>query len=124
MYHCKNCRKEFEFAKIYFEKDMQKPDTYEKFLLCPFCESTDFFEKKGLYCRYCSAKLTGSNKEYCSTACRKRGERMFKFEIMKNEKRKTDILFSAITEVNNYNKRTGCSLSYGQYYALKSTGRI
>ena len=122
MYYCKNCRKEFEFAKIYFEK--QGENAFEKFLLCPYCDSTDFFEQKGCYCRYCGVRLRVRGREYCSYSCRKKGEELFAKELKRNERNKADILTNAIKEVDAYNKRTNCRLSYGQYFALKGVGRI
>ncbi len=124
MYYCRNCRKEFEFAKIYFEKQGEKENAFEKFLLCPFCDSTDFFEQKGCYCRYCGIRLKVKGSEYCSHSCRKQGERLFEKELRQKESRKASSLFNAIKEVDDYNKRTNCSLSYGQYFALKGVGRI
>lgn len=124
MYYCNNCRKEFEFARVYFEKHEEKENTYEKFLLCPFCDSTSFFQKKGEYCRYCGAKLKKSGIKYCSVSCAKHGERLFEAQRHRTESRKTDALISAIKEVDDYNRRTNCTLSYGQYFALKGANRI
>ena len=124
MYYCNDCRKEFEFAKVYFEKHSEKEDTYEKFLLCPFCNSTSFFEQKGHYCRYCGTKLKVRGSEYCSHACRKQGERLFMEQAVRSESKKADALFLAIKEVDDYNKSKNCRLSYGQYFALKGVGRI
>lgn len=116
MYYCSDCRKEFEFAKVCFEPT---PKGSERFLLCPFCDSMNFHEKQGEYCSYCGRKVPYPGKRYCSDSCRKTGERLFAREREQEENKKQDPLYKAVAEVDNYNRLHGCTLSYGQYYALK-----
>ena len=124
MYYCKNCRKEFFYARVYNQWQGGENGGYERFLLCPFCNSTDFFEKRGEYCSYCGMPLKLPGRKYCSVSCQKNGERLYEKEQKRKEKRKSDGLITSITEVADYNKRTGNRLSYGQYFALKGVGAI
>ena len=74
LYYCPDCRKEFEFVKISFQYSEKGS---EKLHLCPFCDSTNFKERKGVYCRYCGMRI-GAHERYCSNACRRAGEKLFK----------------------------------------------
>lgn len=121
MYYCSDCRREFEFAKVYFEPT---PKGSEKFLLCPFCDSMEFFEKKGEYCSYCGRRVPYVGKRYCCESCRRAGEKLFQRQKEQEEKRKLSPLYRAVNEVDEYNRRHGCQLSYGQYYALKGADML
>ena len=120
MYYCPDCKKEFEFVKISFE---QHEGGSEKVHLCPFCDGTSFVEKRGVYCRYCGI-LIGRNERYCSTACRRAGEKLFKKQEKREKKKKENPLFIAINEVDTYNETHNCNLSYGQYFALKGADML
>lgn len=120
MYYCPDCRKEFEFVKISFQHGEKGS---EKVHLCPFCEGTSFVEKKGVYCHYCGMRI-GKGENYCSTACRRAGEKLFKKQEENRRKRKENPLYISINEVDNYNKEHSCSLSYGQYFALKGANML
>lgn len=124
MYYCENCRKEFFYARVYHERQGGANGGYERFLLCPFCNSTNFSQIKGEYCSYCGMPLRQAGRKYCSASCKKNGERLYEKEQERLSKRKTDRLILSITEVADYNKRTGNRLSYGQYFALKGVGAI
>jgi hypothetical protein len=52
------------------------------------------------------------------------GERLFARQREQEEKRKKSPLYKAVAEVDDYNKLHGCTLSYGQYYALKGAGML
>jgi len=120
LYYCPDCRKEFEFVKVYYE---ERDGGFERVHLCPFCDSTSFVEKKGAYCRYCGMRI-GVKERYCSTTCRRAGEKLFKKQEERERKRKNDILYKSISEVDNYNKTHNCNLSYGQYFALKGANML
>ena len=119
MYYCNNCNKNFDYVKIkpvtYFGQVIRKK-------LCPFCDSEDFYEKKGGYCRLCGIRLKYIGKQYCSESCKKQGEALFNKQKLRKEN--PTALLSSLCEVELYNKRTGLQLSYGQYYALKGVGKI
>jgi hypothetical protein len=52
------------------------------------------------------------------------GEKLYARQKEQEEKRKRSPLYKAVTEVDDYNKLHGCTLSYGQYYALKGAGML
>lgn len=120
MYYCPDCRKEFEFVKISFEHHERGS---EKVHLCPFCDSTGFVEKRGVYCRYCGMKI-GANEKYCSYTCKRAGEKLFKKQAERDKFKKENPLYNAINEVDEYNKSHNCNLSYGQYFALKGANML
>lgn len=124
MYYCTNCKKEFMFAKVYYERAGTGVTDYERFLLCPHCDSNEFYEKKGGYCRCCGIKIRLPSREYCSESCRKNGERLWQRQKERQMGQFVDPLVLAVKEVDDYNKSKGCKLSYGQYYALKGANRI
>lgn len=121
MYHCSACGREFEYAKVYFEP---RPIGNERLLLCPFCDSMDFYEKRGDHCSFCGRKVSLPGRRYCSASCKNAGEKMFERQREQQERRKSSPLYGAVTEVDSYNRTHGCTLSYGQYYALKGAGII
>lgn len=121
MYYCSDCRREFEFAKVYYEPT---PKGDRKLLLCPHCDSVDYEEKRGEYCSFCGRKVPYYGQRYCSDSCKNSGEKMFLRQKEMEEKRKTSPLYKAVKEVEDYNRINGCTLSYGQYYALKGAGII
>ena len=120
LYYCPDCRKEFEFVKISFQYSEKGS---EKLHLCPFCDSTNFKERKGVYCRYCGMRI-GAHERYCSNACRRAGEKLFKKQEENQRKKLENPLFNAINEVDEYNKNHNCNLSYGQYFALKGANML
>lgn len=121
MYHCSACGREFLYAKVYFEPT---PIGSERLLLCPFCDSMDFHEKKGDYCSYCGRHVPHPGAGYCSDSCRSAGEKLYARQKEQEEKRKNSPLYKAVAEVDRYNRIHGCTLSYGQYYALKGAGML
>ncbi len=121
MYYCSECRKEFEYVKIYFQ---ETPGGYERFHLCPFCSGTDFYEKKGVFCKFCGGRINIPGKEYCCETCRRAGEKLFRRQEENKKKRLASPLYQAVCEVDEYNKTHNCNLSYGQYYALKGADMI
>lgn len=119
MYFCNQCRKEFEFVRIEFF-----PETGKRKQECPFCQGTDFFEEKGIFCQCCGSRLKNPGDLYCSVSCRRLGLRLWKQQKSRDLAAKTDPLVRAVGEVDEYNRQTGCHLSYGQYYALKGADLI
>lgn len=116
MYHCSDCNGSFEFVRVYFEPT---PSGEEKFLLCPFCDSLNFSEERGHHCKYCGDKIKEEGEDYCSVSCRRAAFKLLAKQRAKEEKRLKDPLYKAINEVDEYNRRNKCRLSYGQYFALK-----
>ncbi len=124
MYICRNCQKSFTFARIVFTDAIDSPGVRKKVMLCPFCDSSDFYEKKGGYCRCCGTKISLPGREYCSSTCQRAGEKLWERQRQRTIARLTDPILNAVAEVDAYNQRTGQKLSYGQYFALKGAGHI
>lgn len=123
-YHCNDCGKDFDYLKIVTETHGFESGPYERFKLCPFCNSTHYEEVKGNYCKCCGRSLGNSEREYCNASCRRTGEKLYKKQREKKEKEKTDKMFCSVREVDDYNRRTGKNLSYGQYFAMKGAQKI
>lgn len=124
MYHCNDCKRNFDYVKIVYEDRGLVGGQSEKVFLCPFCDSTSFTEEKGNYCKCCGRNLGNSKKDYCNDSCRRGAIREAKRALEREEKKKTNKLYIALNEVKNYNDRTGSNLSYGQYFAVKGIKRI
>lgn len=118
MYNCKDCGKEFLYPKKTAERHGLKSPPYEEIRLCPFCNSGNFEREEASYCRYCGARVKKGT-EYCSAACEKKGREAWARQALKKEKYIHDPLVIAVREVEEYNKRTGKRLSYGEYFSGK-----
>ena len=118
MYACKDCKKIFKKYKTVTETHSLPDSPFEEFAICPFCDGKHIIILQVQHCKCCGARMYGKE-DYCSDACKRRGEYLYALE----RKRKADWhahpLYLAIKEVEEYNKRTGSNLSYGQYFALK-----
>ena len=118
MYYCKECGYEFEKPDKNFENHGFSNPPYEKTFICPACKSTNFYKIITTHCRCCGAKLAKGISEYCSKACKEKGEKMWNNQL----KRKKILLDSPINkfvkELEIYNKQNGTSYSYGQYAAI------
>ena len=116
MYYCQDCEKEFRKLKVIIETHDLPSGPYEKYLVCPHCHSTNVKEKPAKYCGCCGARMSGDG-DYCSAACKKRGEYLWAKERSQKERWEKHPLNLAIKEVERYNKEHGTNLSYGQYFA-------
>ena len=118
MYKCKDCGKEFLYPRKTAERHGLKVGPYEQIRLCPFCSSDRFEKIEPKYCRYCGMKVKG-NEEYCSPACEKKGREAWARQAEKKENYKHDPIVLAVREVEEYNRRTGKKISYGEYFSGK-----
>lgn len=118
MYKCKDCEKEFKFAKKATERHGLSRGLQERIWLCPHCDSHNFERLPEYYCKNCGMKLSDA-RDYCSAACKKKGEAAYKQEAERRERLKRDPLILAIKEVEEYNKATGKRLTYGEYFGGK-----
>ena len=117
MYGCQDCKKEFEYVEVVFERHGLSTPPFERVKLCPFCHSANFSEIRVNHCGYCGSKLREEG-EYCSSLCRKKGMELRKKEERKREFLKNSLIAKAIAEVEEYNRANGTNYSYGQYYSL------
>lgn len=121
MYLCTQCGCEFKNPVKLTEKHNLDNPPYENIYVCPICKSTNFEKEKVYHCRCCGAKLSGDNKDYCSPACKKKGEQLWLKEIKRKKLLADSSVYSLVREVENYNKNNGTKYSYGQYVALIKT---
>lgn len=120
MYYCTDCKKRFFDPKIYFERHDNLPPPYEKHILCPYCESEKITYLEARHCKCCGAKLPYNNKgDYCDCACKRRGEKLWRLEAKRRKERLLSPLYSAVRELEEYNKENGINMSYGKYFGLK-----
>ena len=123
MYICKECKCEFENPAVIKEKHGLENPPFEKLYVCPRCKSTDYKLTKTQYCHCCGAKLPAHLTDYCSDACRTKGEKLWKKEL-KNKKLLSDSpLYKLVRETEGFNKTHHTNYSYGQYVALQKPQR-
>lgn len=116
MYYCQDCEKQFKNKKIITETHGLACEPYETLEVCPFCHGVNVKKLPVKYCMCCGARMTGTG-DYCSAACRRRGEYLWAKQRSQKEKWDRHPLNLAIKEVEKYNKENGKNLSYGQYFA-------
>lgn len=122
MYYCQDCKKEFEYVEVVFERHGLDNPPFERLKLCPFCHSEHFKELSGTHCKYCGSKLD-KNGDYCSEYCRKLGEKLWERQSEQRLARNKSLLELTLRELDSYNKSHGTKLSYGQYIALNKENR-
>lgn len=118
MYYCKECGREFEAPQRIYEMHGQSYTPYETLYICPFCRSTEFSKKESTHCRMCGARLKNGAKEYCSEACKIKGEKLWLKQSIKNRMMLESPINKILREKNAYNFKNGTNYSYGQYVAL------
>ena len=123
MFICRNCYTSFSLPSIKTEKHNLSEPPFETFQCCPNCESSDFYETTGGYCRSCGRKIA-KGKEYCNDTCRKQGEALWARQRLLREQNKNDPMLILIRKTDEYNKKHGTRLSYGQFTAYLEAGVI
>ncbi len=118
MYYCKNCGREFEEPEKSYETHIFTDTPFELFYVCPTCKSQNFREKNVTHCRCCGGKLTKGQEEYCSEACRNKGEKLWRRELKRRRNAMKNPLNLIVMECNEYNKQNNTRYSYGQYVAI------
>ena len=118
MYYCKECGREFEAPLRTYEMHGQSYTPYETLYICPFCRSIEFSKKETTHCRMCGARLKNGSKEYCSDACKSKGEKLWLKQSIKNKMLLESPINQIIRELKKHNKQNGTNYSYGQYVAL------
>lgn len=123
MYKCTDCKKEFEFVEVLFEKHGLDTPPFERRKLCPFCHSENYTLMAENHCKFCGSRLKGKG-DYCSEECKKEGEKYYHEEALRKKRFAESPIALAIAEVAEYNRLHSTSLTYGQYFALKEGGHI
>ena len=118
MYYCFDCNRKFEKPLIINERHGLSSPPFEKFSVCPFCESTDFKEISASYCRCCGARISKTENDFCSNACKSRYEQLKRNENKRKKQLEESELYSLLREVEQYNKSHKTNFSYGQYVAV------
>lgn len=118
MYICLKCNNEFETPIKITETHSLPNPPYEAVYVCPNCKSTDYEKKKAKHCHCCGAKILNSNSDYCSDACKIKGEKLWLKEAMNKNLLISSPIYCLIREVNEYNIANKTNYSYGQYVAL------
>lgn len=113
---CSDCGSQFEKPDTYRETHGFNSPPFEEKRCCPFCKSTNIHEKNLTHCRCCGAKLTDGG-EYCSEACRRRGEEMWRRQRRMRRLAKANPISRIAREVDEYNRAHGTDYSYGKYVA-------
>lgn len=118
MYYCKNCGHEFSEPEKNYEAHQFSDLPFELIYICPNCKSGNFREKELTHCRCCGGRLPKGCEEYCSPACKARGEKMWQRELKRRRQSLKDPLQMIVRECILYNKEHNTNYSYGQYVAL------
>lgn len=121
MYCCQDCKKEFLYVEVVFERHGLSTPPYERIKLCPHCHSNNFGEIEEHYCLSCGSKLRNTT-DFCSPSCRKKGRDILRREEQRRDFLKNSPIMKSVKEVEEYNKEHGTKYSYGSYFALKSKG--
>lgn len=116
MYYCKDCKKEFKIPKVINETHFM-PSGEEVYRVCPICLSKNVIKKPPRFCKYCGARLYVKG-DYCNKTCERRAKEVWERERRRKRDWLASALYSAIKEVENYNKEHGTNLSYGQYFGV------
>ncbi len=114
MYKCQDCQKEFRYPKRETETHSLPFGPYEQIRLCPFCNSHNFIKIEEHYCKYCGIRVK-SGKDYCSAACKKKGEAAYKRQEENKQWLHNNPISEILREVAEHNRKTGKNISYGEY---------
>lgn len=118
MYICLECGLEFKNPIKLTETHSLTTPPYETIYVCPSCKSTDFKQKKVYHCHCCGAKILNGNSDYCSEACKIKGEKLWLKEAMHKNLLTSSPLYCLVRETEEYNTINNTKYSYGQYVAL------
>lgn len=118
MYFCSDCGLELTNVKRCIETHGLDTSPYEKIIYCPFCKSSEVYEKTTLHCKCCGIKLNSDKKDYCSPECAKKGKKLWELQAKKQMLYFSNPINTIVREVISYNKEHKTNYSYGQYVAL------
>lgn len=118
MYICKDCKKRFLTPRIFSEPRGDDGFTFERFAICPNCNSDNIEQIEVNYCKCCGKRLPEGKKDYCNNRCRVKGQKMWIKELRRRREIKNDPLFETVLSLDEYNKEHGTRYSYGQFVSL------
>lgn len=118
MYYCQDCGFEFPAPQKIFEKHSLEKPPFETFFVCPSCKGVNYALKVSSHCRCCGAKLTEGQRDYCNASCRESGKKMWEAERKRRALNFANPIAVIVRETDEYNKKNGTKLSYGQYIAF------
>lgn len=118
MFYCPDCKAEFETPEDLTEMHNLQNPPFELIYVCPFCKSTDFYEKSVTHCRCCGVRLRENEIDYCSKECMIKGKKLWEKELKRRNELKNNPINEIIRELENFNKINGTDYSYGYYVAL------
>jgi hypothetical protein len=125
MYICLKCGSEFKTPIKLTETHSLPNPPYESLYVCPNCKSSDYEEKKVKHCHCCGAKILNGDSDYCSDACKIKGEKLWLKEAARKNLLTSSPIYCLVREADEYNKANKTNYSYGQYVAfVKSKKRI
>lgn len=122
MYYCSDCGCEFIVPEVCALTHAFSSPPFEERHCCPCCGGSNFRIKEERHCRCCGAKLPDGAEEYCSGACRRRGEAMWSNELKRRRESAGSPLNRLIKEQTEYNLKHHTDYSYGQFTALIKPG--
>ncbi|MCQ2455209.1 MAG: hypothetical protein MJ090_03600 [Clostridia bacterium] len=117
MYHCTDCKKDFDYPKKLKETDGDFVTVSRITYVCPKCGSENIKEKKIRYCKCCGRTVSGGREDYCSVSCRKQGEKLYEQQKIKYLHIKKSPIYETARMLEAYNKEHNLNLSYGQFTA-------
>ena len=117
MYHCTDCKSFFTAPLKTGGSGHTSKDSFEVSLFCPFCKSAYIEIYEPQYCRCCGRKLKNDKHLYCSRACLKNGERLYRIQKENKERIKNSPIYVIARKLKEYNKLHKTNLSYGQFVA-------
>ena len=118
MYICKDCKNLFENAQKFLERHNLDTPPYEEISVCPHCNSERIVEEEKRYCRCCGARLPYGIYGYCNSACRKKGERMWRLQEEKRLLAQSNPLIKLTRALDLYNALNHTNYSYGEFVTL------
>lgn len=118
MYICHDCQYEFNRPAKTKEKHALSTPPFEVVCVCPRCLSTNYRLAKSDFCRCCGAKLKNGQSDYCSEACKKRGEKLWESELKRKKLLADNPIFEIVRQKDAYNKAHHTNLSYGQFSSM------
>ncbi|MBQ0084055.1 MAG: hypothetical protein KBS52_04745 [Clostridiales bacterium] len=122
MYYCQDCKRKFNSPKKITETHSLPCPPYEVFYVCPFCLGADFKKIEPRYCKCCGARVYKKG-DYCSVSCKKQGEYLYEMQRKRRKELFESPLYRAVRQVEEYNRKNGTHLSYGQFFAMKEAGK-
>ncbi|MBO4467883.1 MAG: hypothetical protein J5766_01145 [Clostridia bacterium] len=115
MYYCTDCKNFFNDPIKFKEKDYAFGEHCEISLFCPHCKSSYIKKTEAEYCRCCGRRLRKGQHIYCSRACMKNGDRLYKLQKERKARLMDSPIYVIVRKLREYNEKHKTNLSYGQF---------